>query len=348
MKILFITHRFYPDIGGIEVNAEILAAAFSKAGHEVHLLTWSKDSTAKAFTFKVIRAPNKFKLFKEHKWADTIFENNPCLRLSWPSLFFGRPNVIAIRALIGRDNSKINFQDRLKLGWLKRAQGVIAVSEAIRRTCWPAATVIGNPYRVNEFRIIPTVNRTSGFVFLGRLVSQKGADLAILAIHRLITLKKEKADSTENPILTIVGDGPDRAKLERQVIDLNLTECVQFSGSLSGEALVICLNRHSYLLVPSIFEEAFGNVALEGMACGCLPIVSDCGGLPDAVGNAGLTFHSGNVNSLVANIQTILDNPDLEQHLRDAAPYHLAAHHPKIISHRYLEVIQKALGQKVN
>lgn len=34
MKILFLSHKFYPDIGGIEVNSEILATAFHKAGHE--------------------------------------------------------------------------------------------------------------------------------------------------------------------------------------------------------------------------------------------------------------------------------------------------------------------------
>jgi hypothetical protein len=41
MKILFTSHRFYPDIGGIEVNSEILESYFSSQGHKVRLVTQS-------------------------------------------------------------------------------------------------------------------------------------------------------------------------------------------------------------------------------------------------------------------------------------------------------------------
>ena len=47
------------------------------------------------------------------------------------------------------------------------------------------------------------------------------------------------------------------------------------------------LNRHEIMVVPSRWNELFGVVALEGMACGCAMLVSDGGGLPDAVGYAG-------------------------------------------------------------
>lgn len=339
MKILFITHRFSPDIGGIEINAEILASAFLNAGNEVRLLTWSNGIPTRVFPYQVIRSPNKVRLIQEHKWADVIFENNPCLRLSWPNLFFGHHSIVAIRALISWRKGSMNFQARLKFAWLKRANAVIAVSDSIRKTCWPEATVIGNPYRVNDFKQLPAIKRTIDFVFLGRLVSQKGVDQAIMAVHHLLTSSDMRKSFLGKPILTIIGDGPERAKLERLVADLKLTTSVQFTGSLSGEELVTCLNRHKYLLVPSVFEEAFGNVVLEGMACGCLPIVSDCGGLPDAVGKAGMTFKSGDLNALISCINKLLDNPELEQQLRKAARKHLESHHPNMVAAKYLNVI---------
>jgi len=343
LRILFLTHNFYPVIGGIEINSDILAQAFTDAGHEVHLLTWSRDISNKKFPFFVIRNPTKRQLFAEHYWADLIFENNPSLRLAWPSLFFQKPSVIVLNTWISRPNGNIGLQDKIKLWWLKRATKVIAVSNAIRKRCWPTAIVIANPYRLNQFRIIPGINKTLDFVFLGRLVSDKGADHAIKALHILITSNPEIRYINKKPSLTIIGNGPERKNLVQLIEELKMEPYVVLTGSLTGEDLAICLNRHRFLLVPSLWEEPFGNVVLEAMACGCLPIVSDGGGLPDAIGNAGITFRRGDINSLVNVIIEILSNPILEQQLKDAAEAHLIVHHPDRVAHGYLEVINSAL-----
>ncbi|MDT0646266.1 glycosyltransferase family 4 protein [Zunongwangia sp. F260] len=337
MKILFLSHKFYPDIGGIEVNSEILATAFSEAGNEVHLATWTEKDGEKNFAFEVIRKPSRRRLIKEHLWADLIYENNPCLRLSWPSLFIPTPGVVALRTWISRMDGTIGLQDRLKFGWLTRAKAVIAVSQAVKTRSWPSATVIGNPYRKDVFKIIPGVNRNKTFVFLGRLVSDKGADIAIKALDELSTEHENSQFS-----LTIIGDGPERKKLEKLVKESCLEEKVTFCGSLGGQELVEALNAHKYIIVPSKWEEPFGNVVLEGMACGCIPIVSDGGGLPDAVGNAGLLFRRGDVKSLVAQIEKISGSATLEESLRNAAIKHLAAHTPELISGKYLQVLQQA------
>jgi len=41
MKILFISHAFYPEIGGIEVNSEIIANQFTALGAQVKVVTWT-------------------------------------------------------------------------------------------------------------------------------------------------------------------------------------------------------------------------------------------------------------------------------------------------------------------
>jgi glycosyltransferase involved in cell wall biosynthesis len=337
MKILFITHKFYPDIGGIEVNSEILALAFHNAGHEVRLITWTANNGEKTFPFTVIRQPKTAELFKEHRYADVVYENNPSLRLSWPAIFFNKSHVIALRTWINRMDGSIAWQDRLKQNWLKRATAVIAISEAVRKRCWKDAIVIGNPYRYHLFKILPEINRDKDFVFMGRLVSDKGADVAIKALHELGDKSKK---------LTIIGTGPEQGKLIALVAELELTQQVEFPGSLSGEALVNCLNHHQFLLVPSTWEEPFGNVALEGMACGCLPIVSNGGGLPDAVGNAGLVVDRGSYKALSEGINLLLQDQALEKQLRNAAQTHLKEHHPQIIADKYLDVIENASSKK--
>ena len=331
LKILFFSHKFYPDIGGIESISEIFANCFSKAGHEVCLVTWSEDTTCKFFSYKIIRNPGIKELFQAHKWADVIFENNPCLRMSWPNLIFNKPSVTALNAWLTRVNGKIGIQDKLKLFFLERAKNVIAASNVLRERCWPAAVVIANPYKEAIFKIIPTINRINDFVFLGRLVSDKGANLAVEAMVYF-----------PNSKLTIIGDGPELTNLNKLVEKLQLNERVDFTGSLSGDKLAQCLNKHQYILVPSIWEEPFGIVVLEGMACGCLPIVSKSGGLPEAVGKAGVTFKKGSVENLVEVLNDVIANPAYELELRSYASDHLLSHRSQIIANRYLSIIEQA------
>ena len=340
LKICFLSHKFYPDIGGIESNSEILALAFAKAGHTVHLITWSPSAGKEDWPYKVVRNPGVSRLIKECLWADILFENNPVLRLSWPNLFIGRPSVIVLHTWVTRLDGSLASQDRVKLWWLGRAQRVIVVSEALRKRCWPAATTIGNPYQSDQFRLMPGISRTRDFVFLGRLVSDKGTDQAIAAIHQLTNGPNKHLFPSQKPTLTIIGSGPDSDKLKQLVASLGLEQQIRFTGAVRGEELTACLSRHRFLLVPSAWEEPFGMVVLEGMACGCLPIVSDGGGLPDAVGKAGLTFRRNDVGSLVACIEYILSHPELEQQIRNETPGHLAAHHPVVIAERYLGVIE--------
>lgn len=343
LKILLLSNNFYPDIGGIEINSEILASEFVKAGHQVKLVTWTEDERENRFPFIVIRRPGKVDLCKAHSWADVVFENNPCLKLTWPGLFLGKPNVIALNTWVSRVDGSTGWQDRLKKLWFKRAKSIIAVSDAVRRKSWKKAIVITNPYRAGLFKISSLPPRVIDFVFLGRLVSDKGADLTIEALHIL----ENAADTKTGVRLSIIGDGPEMPALKALVTRYKLEHKVVFMGSLRGKELVDCLNQHKMILVPSRWEEPFGNVALEGMACGCIPVVSDGGGLPDAVGKAGLIFKRGDTVDMVRCIREVLDSPGVERRLRHEAEPHLKHHHPRKVADRYLKVIREAVSSTI-
>ncbi|QYA25191.1 glycosyltransferase family 4 protein [Gramella sp. MT6] len=346
LKILLLSNNFYPFIGGIEVNSEILAKAFVEHGHEVCVLTWSRDPTKKEFPFEVVRSPGYSQLLKVHSWADIVFENNPCLRLAWPAIIFGKPSIVALNTWISQEDGNNKIQEKLKVLWLKRAKKVIAVSHALRKVIFPSATVIVNPYRMNLFKVMPEVKRTKDFVFLGRLVSDKGADMAIRAIYSLKkTVSVEKNLGVE-PNLTIIGEGEERQNLEELVRNLELKDNVLFKGFLRGDDLVKCLNHHRFIFIPSIWEEPFGMVALEGMACGCLPIASDGGGLPEAVGRAGIIFTKGDLDDLLKQTLEILRNPDKEEEYRNEIKQHLAYHQSNLVTKRYLDIIDGVTSGK--
>jgi len=348
LKILFLSHNFYPFIGGIEANSDILSRAFYNAGHEIRVLTWTRELGEDIYPFQIIRNPSYKELFNHHRWADLVFENNPCLRLAWPNLFFRHPYVIALNTWVSRIDDKtglhgeIGFPDRVKFLWFKKASKIIAVSDAIRKHSFKRAVVIGNPYNAAVFKAYPEIKKTHTFVFLGRLVSNKGADEAIKALKKIVVKNAQENFLNAPPTLTIIGEGPQKPILEQLAVQLDLQNQVTFTGSVSGEKLCQLLNQHRYMLVPSLWEEPFGNVVLEGMACGCLPIVSNGGGLLDAIGDAGISFERGNTDALVDAIINTITHPKLEEKLRSAAANHLRKHEPESISAKYLKIVEQA------
>ena len=342
MRILFLSHSFAPAIGGIEASSELLADAFFNQGHEVRLMTTTQGISS-AVPYKIIRDPSINEIIKQHYWADTIYENNPCLRLGWPKLLFGKPSIIALHTWISRPDGKIALTDQLKMFWVARATHVIAVSRAIQQQCSPQATIIGNSYDKHLFSA-RRIKRHKDFVFLGRLVSDKGVELAIRAFDKLIN--GPSLPELEGVSLTIIGDGPDRNQLQQFVARLSHPSRIRFTGALQGEDLVMELNRHTFQFIPSVWEEPFGIVALEGIACGLIPIASDGGGLPEAVGNAGVIFERGRIESLIAVTKRLVQNPAQQAKCRAAANQHLSAFSIESITRKFLDVIESVAKKR--
>ena len=330
MKILFTSHRFHPDIGGIEVNSEILARFFVARGHEIRLVTQTPGDDSGGFPFPVIRRPALPQLLALHRWTDVVYQNNIELGTLWPGLLVKRPTVVSVRTWIRGDDGRIRWVHRLKKQMLGRVDAVIAISEAIRRDSFEDAIVIGNPYRSGLFRVIPEILRENSIAFLGRFVSDKGAELLIRAYAQI---------QNESAGLTLIGAGPEEAALKRLAAELGVD--VRFTGPLSGQELARELNRHEILAVPSLWAEPFGNVALEGLACGCVVVGSNDGGLPDAIGPAGLLFERGNLADLVAQLRRLLTDPRLHQSLRGKAAAHLEARREEVVCSEYLRILER-------
>jgi glycosyltransferase involved in cell wall biosynthesis len=329
VKILFTSHRFHPDLGGIEVNSEILARFFVSRGHEVRLVTQTPGDDSVGFPFPVFRRPSPPQLLALHRWAHVVYQNNIEIGTLWPGLLVKRPTVISVRTWIRGDDGGIRWVHRLKKQMLRRVDAVIAISEAIRRDSFEGAIVIGNPYRSGLFRVLPEIPRENSIAFLGRFVSDKGADLLIRAFSQI---QKESAG------LTLIGTGPEEAALKRLAGESGVE--VRFTGPLSGEELVRELNRHEILAVPSLWAEPFGNVALEGLACGCVVVGSNDGGLPDAIGPAGLLFERGNVADLVTQFRRLHADPRLRQTLREKAAGHLELRREEVVCSKYLRILE--------
>ncbi|CAN5411573.1 hypothetical protein BH20VER3_BH20VER3_10150 [soil metagenome] len=259
MKILISSHAFAPSIGGIETVSELLAAEFVRLGHSVTVITQTPSERADQTDYAVLRRPSIAELGNVIRWCDLFWQNNLSLRTLWPALVIRKPVVITHQGSYCRRPVGIDLVQRLKHGIVRRTRSV-AISKAVASCFATDSTIIHNPYDARKFDL-PNVSqtRTKDLVFLGRLVSEKGIDLLLEALASL--------EATGlHPSLTIVGAGPELARMREMTVLMGLTEQVSFVGPKQGPELADLLHQHRILAVPSRYDEPFGVVALEGIA----------------------------------------------------------------------------------
>ena len=341
MNILLTSHRFFPDLGGIETHSQILANFFSKAGHHVALATKSLEKLSSErtdFDFQIFRSPSARVLLNLYKKADVILQNNIQVQTLWPSFLLNKPVVITIQTWIRSSSGHTRLLDHIKKIMLWRATYVVAISESVRKSTFPKATVIPNSYNNEIFKISETISRSREMVFVGRLVSDKGADLLVKVFASI-------ARDT-HAMLTIVGKGPEEGALRDLVAKLGIQERVDFCGPLAGEELAKMLSRHEIAVIPSIWEEPFGIVALEAAACGCVVVGSDGGGLPDAIGPCGMLFKRGDPVDLEKVLRYLLKDSNLRNNIRESSGPHLEKHRMDLLSKKYLNLLENITKKK--
>jgi glycosyltransferase involved in cell wall biosynthesis len=114
--------------------------------------------------------------------------------------------------------------------------------------------------------------------------------------------------------LSVVGDGPDRAKYEKYARTWRV-ENVRFYGAISDDALRQMYLDNDVLALPSVsLNEAFGLVTLEAAAAGCAVVASDILGLRDIVKEFGLLVKPNNPQKLREALLRLKDETIREKH----------------------------------
>lgn len=144
-------------------------------------------------------------------------------------------------------------------------------------------------------------NENFNLIFVGRLEKVKGVNFIIDAFSKM-------ENQIKNVTLTFVGDGEERNVLEEQVKKLNLEEKIKFIGRQKN--VIEWLDKSDIFLYPSIWEEGFGISVVEAMARGCIPIVSNRGGLPEIIedGKNGFIFKYDDVEEFTQKIINIINS----------------------------------------
>ena len=137
-------------------------------------------------------------------------------------------------------------------------------------------------------------------IFIGRLSYVKVVEILIKAL-------KKVCEKNDNIFLTIVGDGEEKERLISLSKKLNVSDKIKFVGRQSD--VIEWLDTADMFVYPSIWEEGFGMSVVEAMARGCIPIVSNKGGLPEVVQDFqnGFLFEKGSVNDLIQKINIVIN-----------------------------------------
>jgi glycosyltransferase involved in cell wall biosynthesis len=144
----------------------------------------------------------------------------------------------------------------------------------------------------------------------------------------------------------MAGDGPDRAPAEHLAHELKIDRHVTFLGKQNHVERLIPLAH--VLLMPSELE-SFGLAALEGMACGVVPVATRTGGVPELItdGEDGFLGEVGDVEGQAQHALQLLTDDDLHYRMAKAGRWNAAERFctDKIIPKYekfYREVIERA------
>jgi glycosyltransferase involved in cell wall biosynthesis len=339
LKILIYSRPFSPSVGGQEVMMEILAEEFVSAGHQVRVVTQTGNAANRHYPYDVVRLPSLRCYAKALDWSEVCLCAGVSLRGLWPMIIRKKPYVISHQTVHATPR-RFSLEVQIKRAITSISTNV-SCSHSVQTRIGGPSTVIPNTYRSEIFKEYGDVHKDLDVVFVGRLVSDKGVEDLIRAFSQLSQIGLR-------PQLSIVGDGPDLPSLLERVSELHLTQQIKFLGVKQGHELARIIARHRVMAVPSRWPEPFGIVALEGLACGCVVVGTNGGGLPEAIGSSGITVPPGDYAAMAEALRLLLSNEPLHARYRLGAREHLARHSPRVIARRYLDALILAQTRKMN
>lgn len=319
-----------PEVGGLETHVSDLSRGLVSAGHPVQMLTsrsqpglagresvatvdvrrvWMPSRTAVGWIAHIVATvPTHAGLSKEADLlhAHTFACGVPPIVTRWRRAI---PYVLTLHTS--------HFLMRAgKSAWrpvlrriIREADYLLVTSEEIRQVALeicphPRCEVMTNAVDTDRFVPRP-VDRNSSrrLVVPRRLFHKNGVEYFIRALPLLAREHDVRA--------RIVGDGPERGRLEGLAQELGVSERVEFLGARPNQEMPELLREADLAVIPSLME-ATSIAALEAMSCGLPVAASRVGGLPEIIDSSvGALFPPADPEGLAAAVGELLSRGDL-------------------------------------
>jgi L-malate glycosyltransferase len=334
----------YPTYGGSGIVATELAMALADGGDEVHVISYALPSrlsllnTRLSFHEVVTPTYPLFDNFPPYSLAlsTKMVEVARHHRLDVMHVHYAIPNAVSavmardilapqplpvVTTLHGTDVTLVgtdpNYLETTRWG-INQSNAVTAVSESLRRDTIEQLgiqnhiDVVPNfidPARYEQARSSPGARRWAlpGERLLVHISNFRPVKRVLDVVE---TFRRVRAEVPSR--LLMVGDGPERGKVEQHCRENRMCDAITFVGSLPliEEVLV----GADLFLLPSE-SESFGLAALEAMACEVPVITTRAGGLPEVVeeGRTGFLLPVGDVDGMAEAALRLLKDEDLRR-----------------------------------
>ena len=342
MKIQVIPH-LYPTFGGSGIVATELGKALSKKGHEIHFITYSEPvrlgELRKNIFYHEVRTSD-YPLFKftpyEQVLTSKLVDVVKFERLDLLHVHYAMPHASAAYmaqqilkdqgveipfvttlhgtdiTLVGKDPSfepVINFS-------INKSNRVTAVSKNLKKETFELFDIKNNIEVIPNFICHKDYKLDNNDYYKKRYAPNNEKIICHISNFRKVKRIEDVIIAFEgiskeiDAKLLLVGDGPERARLEQISRNSKFSKNIFFLGSLKSTKEV--LNISDLFMLPSS-KESFGLSALEAMACGVPVIASESGGIPEVVlhGESGLLNSVRDTYQMTKNALKLLSNESL-------------------------------------
>jgi len=190
-------------------------------------------------------------------------------------------------------------------------------------------------------RVAPSLPKGTGkrIMVPRRLFRKNGVDVMVQALPRLL----EKHPDVE---VVVVGDGPERARLEALAGSLGVGGAIRFLGARANQEMPGLLSSADLVVIPSRME-ATSVAALEAMACEVPVAASDVGGLPEIVdAEVGGLAAPDDPAALARTVGDLLGSPDLRRRGEVARRRVIAHWSNRRLAERHLEIYRELVDRR--
>jgi glycogen(starch) synthase len=342
MKILYWTPQFWPEIGGIEVQAMKTLPVLKDRGHEILVVashgsskqpdkTYHEGIPVYRFPFWTALAKNDLGLIRKVCKEVTELKKsfNPDLihiNFSGYTIYYQlatakdypAPTVVRLATSLAELKAGPGTALGRLLGladWIAAvSQSTLADALKVMPEITERSSVIHTGLQVPKVEPLPLRFDEPRILCYGRLTHEKGFDVAITALSSLVKRYPKLK-------MSIAGEGPERASLKQQVAEAGLTAAVEFAGKVHTDKVPDLLNEATIVVIPSRFRDPLPLVAIEAGQMARPVVASRVGGIPETVldGQTGLLVGRGDAAGVAEAVSKLLDSPEKTQQMADEA-----------------------------
>lgn len=356
MKLLFVTRKYPPVVGGMELFAYDLSNALA-AKTDLTLVKWSGSGRAKAVLVAIpyLSVESFLKLLRGG--IDIVHVNDGLLAPTGYVLakLFRKPFTVAIHGL---DITYTNPLFKVLVPWaVRRADTVFCISRAAadeakkrgvpqnKLQVIPLAVhddLYGKSDRETLVKALQIPEDSQILLTVGRLVKRKGmAWFVDTVLPRLVKTYPKL-------VYLVVGEGPERSEIESAARRRGLEKNVLLAGRLDGKLYAAAYNGADVFVMPNIHVpddvEGFGLVLLEASVCALPVVAADTEGIKDAVadGKNGILVPGENAAAFQKAISRFLEDAAYAKEFgKHARRYSLEHYQWPTIADRYLQQYER-------